>query len=187
MSKKPFHIFAFLLLLVTSLSYPSAAFTDPGKGPQMEYAIKASFIYNFTRFIQWPQNSFFSANDEFVIGIVGDNPFGKNLDLLAAKKKIQGRKVIVKYFPTPDKIRKSHLLFITSIKKNKTKEIVNTFKTKKVLLISDTPGFAELGVAINFHIRKQKVRFEINRKALEKAGLKASSQLLNLGKIVGGK
>lgn len=174
----------FFLFFFSAFFCPPPLFSESGKAAQREYSIKAGFIYNFTKFIQWPESSFSGEQDKFVIGILGEDPFEDALDLLERKKKTGGREIAIQRFSSLRGIKKCQVLFVSSSEKNYIEKITRKFADSPVLLLGDTPGFAEKGIGINFYTRQNKVRFEFNRKALERAGIKVSSQLLNLGRMV---
>lgn len=179
-----FCLCAFLSLCLSSFCLPSSAFPEKSAAADMEYAVKAGFIYSFTKFTQWPESAFPGGQEEFVIGVIGDDPFGNTLDALAEQKKVQGRRVVIKRFSSLDEITGCQILFISSSQGGSLEKILARVGNKPVLLIGDTDGFAKKGVDVNFFIQEKKVRFEFNLKALDRAGIKVSSQLLNLGKII---
>lgn len=179
-----FYTFSFILLFTASFFYTSPAFSGSEKAYEREYIVKASFIYNFTKFIKWPEEALHSESSEFLIGVWGDDPFGNILDTLAAKKKIQGHNLVIKRFSSLDEIETCHVLFVCSSEKNHLEEVLSKLRGFPVLIVGDTPGFAKRGVGINFYIKKNKVRIEFNKRVLEKSGLKVSSQLLNVGRII---
>lgn len=177
-------LFAFCLCAFMSLCLPPSAFPEKGSAADIEYAVKAGFIYSFTKFTQWPESAFTGGQDEFVIGVIGDDPFGNTLDALASQKKVHSRRVVIKRFTSLDEIAGCQILFISSSLDGSLEKILARVGNKPVLLVGDTEGFAEKGVDVNFFIQEKKVRFEFNLKALDRAGIKVSSQLLNLGKII---
>lgn len=176
--------FSFILLFTASFFYTSPAFSGNEKAYEREYIVKAGFIYNFTKFIKWPEEALHSEDSEFFIGVMGSDPFGNILDTIAAKKKIQGRNLVIKRFSSLDEIETCHILFVSSSEKDHLEEVLSKLRGSQVLIVGDTPGFAKRGVGINFYIKKNKVRIEFNKRALEKSGLKVSSQLLNIGRII---
>lgn len=172
------------LILLSPFSTASTAFPETSDHVKIEYAVKVAFIYNFTKFTQWPEKAFQKGQEEFVIGVLGEDPFENSLDLLASQKKAQGRKIVIRHFSSPDEIAECHILFISPSQGGNLDKILSKGGGKPVLMIGDSKGFAEKGVAVNFFIQDEKVRFEFNLKALEKSGIKVSSQLLHLGKII---
>lgn len=145
-----------------------------------EYEVKAAFIYNFTKFTEWPQGS---RKKELNICVVGHDPFGKSL------REIQGRvvrdkEVRVQQARSPGEMQNCHVLFISSSEKNRVSKIVESLENANVLTIGDTKGFSQRGVMVNFFFEYEKIRFEINIDRVNKTGLKMSSSLLKLAKII---
>ena len=150
-----------------------------------EYTIKAAFLERFTRFIEWPEESAISDTTEsFVLGIIGENPFGSILEQLYATQKIKNKAVEIHSISNLDEISGCHLLFISKSKEKELSKILSLTKDKPILTISDANGFAENGVLINLYLAENKVRFEINETAVKTSGLKISYLLLNAAKIV---
>lgn len=146
-----------------------------------KYQVKAAFLYNFGRFVDWPANS---STDPFVIGILGDDPFHGALEATVKDKTIDGRQVLVNRVVSIDAARNCQVLFISPSESQKLPSILNSLKGSPVLTVGETTGFARLGGVINFRIEDYRVRFEINVDAAERAGLKISSKLLSLARIV---
>lgn len=159
-----------------------------------QYQVKAAFIYNFIKFVEWPEESFSEKNSPYVIGVLGIDPFFESdlllnyLNQAVEGKTINNREILVKpSSPSSTRIsdfKDCHLVFISASEKNRMKEILAGLNQPGLLTISETDNFCEQGGMINFFMASGKVRFEINAKAAEKAGLKISSKLLNVAKIV---
>ena len=174
--KIPLFISLLRTLLFLLAAGPAQAQTD------REYEVKAAFIYNFAKFVEWPPED--ARNTEpITIAVVGKNPFGDALDLLR-EKTIGDRKIVVKRFARVDDIVKCHILFICASENQRLPHILKITEKWHVLTIGDVTGFAQSGGIINFIIVDDKVRFEINVDAAQRAGLKISSQLLKLASIV---
>ena len=152
-----------------------------------EYAIKASYIYNFTRFIHWPEEVDRKINDSgLTFCVAGENPFGKLLAKLEQKYQAKGKKILIKYRVSSKEMPECQVLFIDRSENKNLEHILAQVKGYPVLVVSDTPRFAERGVGINLFLRGNKIRFEINKQAIDRSGLRVSSELLNLAKIVKG-
>lgn len=181
-------IYNLLLILIIPLIFFNTAHAES----EQEYKVKAAFIYNFVKFIEWPTEK---ISDEKIIniGIIGINPFGKAIESLEDKQ-IGNKKIELTLFDSLEKseltdkniedIRKCHVLFICNSEKKKFKEIINLIKGYSVLSVGDTKGFLELGGIINFIIENQKVGFEINNYRAKDSKLNIRSQLLRLAKKV---
>jgi hypothetical protein len=152
---------------------------------QSEYTIKAVFLEHFTRFIEWPESfEIADASYPFYVAVIGESPFGSILDEIYADQKIKNRKVEIRYISTPEEIADCHILFISSSSRESLPEILSRTRNKPILTVSDTKGFAENGVLINFYLTGDKIKFEINEKAVHESGLVMSYRLLSLARIV---
>ncbi len=148
-----------------------------------EYEVKAAFIYNFAKYISWPEAPT-EAGRPFVVGIVGRDPFGPMLDDVMRGKRIQNRTIVVRRFAGVEDVADCHILFVGSSEKSEVQRIVEALRRAPVLTIGDMDQFAERGGMINLITEENRVRFEINLEAAERAGLTPSSQLLRLARIV---
>lgn len=151
--------------------------------------VKAAYVYNFAKFIEWPAGVYKDAESPFVIGVVGDDSFLKNLNDTVRAKKIATRPVTILRlrWGTPAdraKLKRCRILYISKTERRRLTEIFGALKGKPVLLVSDIPGFASGGGMIGFVLEQQRIIFEINREALEQAKLKTSAKLLKLARIV---
>jgi hypothetical protein len=144
-----------------------------------EYAIKAAFIYNFAKFVEWPAE-FMNKSETFNVCVLGENPFGSSLKNLEGKE-VQRKKFIIK---KAEDMSQCHIVFVGRSAKNNLPEILNILKGQSVLTVGDMEGFAQRGGMINFFVKEEMVRFEINLDASAQAGIKISSKLLKLAKIV---
>ncbi len=198
----------FLILVLALTRIVCAAETD--SAPNKEYQVKAAFIYNFIKFIDWPEPAPAESGkkadepaEPITIGIIGENPFGKAFEALA-KKKIQNRQVIIKHFggfaKNSTKYREKgetkykykdaaalkvcHVLFIGSAESKYCKEIIDIVKDSSVLTIGENKDFLDTGGIISFVMEQKKVRFGVNLIAAEQAELQIRSKLLRLAKKV---
>lgn len=155
-----------------------------GAAPRREYEIKAAFLYHFARYVEWPEEDPPTPRDAFVIAVVGRDPFGGALDRIASTRTVGNRKIAVRRFESPDDCAPCDVLFVSSSEADRLHGVLARTKGAHTLVVGDTKGFARRGVAINFFIERNKVRFEINPAAARRAGLKISSKLLRLARIV---
>ncbi|MEI8372288.1 MAG: YfiR family protein [Planctomycetota bacterium] len=160
---------------------------QPAGSVPNEYTVKAVFLYSFGRYVEWPENTFRNASDPFVIGIVGEDSFGGSLDEVAAKKTLQDRRIVVKRFASPDQYKQPcHILFVSrSLPQDQQIALIKNTQGTAVLVVGETPGFAENGGPANFFIDGDRVRFEINVTTARQSRLRMDAKLLNLGKPVG--
>jgi hypothetical protein len=149
-----------------------------------EYQVKAAFLFNFAQFVDWPGTVFTNTDTPFVIGILGNDPFGAALDATVQGETINNHKIIIERAHAVDDLKNCQLLFVSKSEKNHVTEILSALDSRPVLKVSEIEGFARQGGNINFYLDGSKVRFEVNPTVSERDGLKVSSQLLNLGKII---
>ena len=166
---------SFLLVLFCSFCNFAMA-----QSQSQESNLKAAFIYNFTKYIDWDNGD---AENKFIIGIMGTSSIDGPINEIAKNSFIKNKRIVLKHFSNAEDISYCNILFIprgNGIPLQSVLEKIN----KGVLTISEEPGFARQGSAINFVVNNDKLKFEINLKALNSAGLKAGSQLLKLAVIV---
>ena len=166
----------FLFIIVLSTLGQSIGWCQ---SKEEEYNLKAAFVYNFTRYINWPP----AVEDDFIIGVVGSSPIYEPLLEIAKTKTVNEKKITIRSFEKPEDITFCNILYIS---KNSSIPLYSVL-TKigyGTLTISEEEGYARQGTAFNFVLVKDKLRFESNIRALNLARLKASSQLLKLAIIV---
>lgn len=147
--------------------------------PTSEYDVKAVFIYNFAKFVDWPSK----VGSEVHWCILGRNPFGSILDSMKGRA-VHERKLEVRFIDSATSMGGCQMVYLSpSIEKNLDK-IFAQAHDQGVLLISDSEGYARRGAMINLYLDENKIRFEINLQSIEASGLKVSSKLLSLGKLV---
>jgi hypothetical protein len=148
-----------------------------------EYQVKAAFLFDFGKFIEWPESSFVGDRSPFSICVVGKDPFGSALDALRGKL-IGHRQVAVWRIKNAGAGWGCQVVFVSASEKSEFDAIFHTLRGSNALLVSDTSGFAAAGGAIELTVEHDHVRFIINPDAIQRAGLRVSSQLLALAKIV---
>lgn len=150
-----------------------------------EYEVKAAYIVNFTKFVNWPKEAFHSDNSPFIIGIYGKDPLGRILQRMLADKRIYGRIPIIKIFTKPEEISTCNILFFSGVNRQEMLEALKRVKGKNVLTVGDNISeFCESGGMINFTHQYSKHRFEVNPNATERENIKISPKLMALSKIV---
>ena len=164
-----------LLLLLAGSQMSRAQVID-------EYRVKAAFLYNFAKFVEWPVGSFKNAEDPIIICVLG-NPFGDRLENTVNGKEIDGRRLIVRQISDISEAAGCHILFVATGKKRVT-DLLGSVKASPVLTIGESGNFAEAGGVIGFKLESGKVRLQINIYAAERAHLRVSSKLLGLAEIV---
>lgn len=139
-----------------------------------EYEIKAAFIYNFLRYIEWPSNK-----ATYTVGILGDDPFEGGLDQFQ-RKPLAGKSISVRTVKSAKEARGLDVLFISNTEADKLDGTLAALKGAPVLTISDVPSFVDHGGQIGFTAERNRIRFIVNTDALAASDLKASSNLLKL-------
>lgn len=148
-----------------------------------EYEVKALFLYNFARFFEFPGEL---PGEALCIAVVGHDPFRGTLEQLARNQAKSGRSFCVRHYKTAAEARGCHIVFIPASDARRTRAALDALKGSNALVVGETPGFCQSGGIVNFELSGGTVRFEINPEAVARAGLKASSKLLSLAKIVHG-
>jgi hypothetical protein len=151
--------------------------------PSQEYKVKAAFIYNFARFIEWPAEVFGGGDAPFVIGVVGADPFNGALEQAVAGKRVGSRTVVVKHFATADDLGPCQILFVATGDEELQTRILQKVQNQHVLTVGESDTFDADGGCLRFVLENSKMRFEINTDATDQAKLKISSKLLKLAKI----
>ena len=173
MRLKVIHIGALLYFILT-LSDLHAQNTS-------EYQVKAAFLFNFSKFLEWPPEALGPPDEPFVVGVIGNDPFGNNLDEIIAGEIINDHPMIVKRFKSTGEIDKCHILFINM--PGKTSEVLDTLKGRSILTVSNDPDFNRYGGIIRFYTENDMIRLQINIGAAKAANLTVSSKLLRIAKI----
>jgi hypothetical protein len=148
-------------------------------------AIKAGFIYQFTRFVRWPPTEGSRRRDAFVIAVVGAPAMLEALAALERQARRVGELPIrVERVAEPATIPECSILFVGRGASARLDRILDAVADRPVLVVGDAPGWARRGVAVNFYRQRDRVRFEINPRALRRAGLIAEAQLFDVARIV---
>jgi len=173
---------------VFSLLLVVLSFTALGLGSAQEeskeYQLKAAFLFNFAQFVKWPADSFTNADAPFCIGILGDDPFGDALEETIRGETIDNHRLTVVRAQRIEDLKDCQMIFVSRSEEGHVGEILSQLNSRPILTVSEVESFALDGGDIDFYLAGGKVRFEINPQSAERCGLKISSQLLNLGKIV---
>jgi hypothetical protein len=149
-----------------------------------EYDVKAAFLFNFTKFVEWPENAFVDPLAPIVIGVIGDDPFGESLVRIVAGQKAQGRSIEIVKYRYGDNLRRCHVLFISASERQRRAPILASLQEASVLTVSDIDGFAEAGGAIQFVMQENRVRFVVNLEVATQGKLRVSAKLLALARVI---
>lgn len=171
-------------LLLCSCEAVLPAARGDGMDRQREYAVKAAFLLNFVRFVEWPASAFSAPDSPIVIGVVGKDPYGSALDRAVQGKTVGGRPVEVRRVRWESDLSSLHMLVVPESERGGARVLPGTLKGAPVLTVGESVGLAQRGVVINFYMEGGQVRFEINPEAARRARLTLSSRLLGLARIV---
>jgi len=170
---------ALLLVLLAGVASALAA------GPS-EYQVKAVFLFNFAQFVVWPAQALGAADAPFSICIVGEDPFGAELDATVRGENVQGHPFVVRRYRNPGDIESAcHIVFIGASQLTQLEKIVQSLGDRAILTVSDIDHSAERGTMIQFASEHNRLRLRINVAAAKAAGLTISSKLLRPSQIIG--
>lgn len=165
------------LLSAVAIVLLVAQAASPASVDRLEYQVKAAFLFNFLKFIEWPPAP---NGTPWVIGVLGHDPFGEMLDQTVRGKIVSGRPVEVRRYSRLDDVKGCNILFIGRA----TFERIGIPAQPGLLTVGEAPGFLKSGGIVNFYIEDDRVRFEIQPSVAHSAGLRVSSQLLKLGRAL---
>lgn len=147
------------------------------------YEVKAAFLYNFTKFITWPEEAFTGESDPFIIGILGPDPFNNYLNDIIRGESVGRHPIEVKIFDNLSEITNCQMLYINSDNDENIRQALQMLKNKNVLTVSEYVFFSRLGGHVKFYNENNKIKFQVNPGAVKNSRLTISSKLLNLAKI----
>ena len=176
--KKFLLIPVFFLVIISTAFGPAANYQSVDTGAK----IKAVYIYNFTKYIEWPSDY---QSGEFIIGILGDNDaLFKELDNMSKVKKVASRSFSIKKITSTSDLDKPHIIYIPKNSKVTLATAALQVKNKSTLLVTEEPGLAKRGAAINFIIVGNRQKFELNKTNVESHNLKVAPTLEKLAILV---
>jgi len=149
----------------------------------VEYKIKAGYLLKFASFVEWPTNAFTSPTTPIILGVLGKDPFGADLESTIGGKCVESRPLQIRRLAEGDDLTGCHILFISSSERKRLPQILNGLKDSCALTVSEFEEFTQSGGIINFVRQENTIRFEINVEAARGAGLKLSSKLLQVAKL----
>jgi hypothetical protein len=176
---------AILIAVLTGAAGPARA----EDAPSLEYKVKAAFLFNFLKFVEWPPPEPSQLNTPITIAVLGTDKFGAAFDEVTSRK-IKDRGIAIKRFAdfnsdeAKAQLPSCQLVFVSANQQKYTKEILDLLHKKPVLIVGETPGFLEAGGMVNFIMQDGKVCFELNQDTAEICELKMASQLMRLAKRV---
>jgi hypothetical protein len=148
-----------------------------------EYDVKAAFLFNFAKFVEWPPASFAGPDAPLAICVLGHDPFGVTLDNVVRDERVDDRPIAVERPPTAAAAEACQILFVSASEQPRFAEILRTVDRSRTLTVSDAPGFLAAGGALRFFLAGNHVRFEINADITDAAQFRVSSKLMRVARV----
>jgi hypothetical protein len=157
-------------------------YNGEAKAQETDYKAYSLFIYNFMKYIEWPEAQ---SKGDFVLAVLGDSPINKELQTLVASKKLKGRNIILKKCSTLEEAAGAHLLYVADSKSSAVKALKEQTKDKPILIVGEREGLAKKGAGLSFvTLDDDELKFDINKKEIEQHQLKIASSLIQLGIVI---
>lgn len=144
--------------------------------------VKTAYLFNFAKFVEWPADSLPSAASPLNFCTLGRSIAADGLDAFVRGRSVNGHAIVVRHLHEPEELKDCHILFLSGSAEKQQKKVLQEAKGLPVLLVSDSPGFARSGGAVEFVLESGKLAFEINLGAADAARIKINSKLLALGR-----
>jgi hypothetical protein len=170
-----------LALLLCAAGFTGAAAQSPGP---TEYQVKAAFLFNFIKFVDWPVAAFSDSHAPFVVGVLGEDPFGSSLNLIVSGQLVRGRRITIRKYHFGDDLRPCHVLFVSASEQPRVAQVLASLQGASVLTVSDMPAFAGAGGVVQLFTQEDRVRFLVNASAAARANLQVSAKLLALAHVI---
>jgi hypothetical protein len=165
-----------LLALATSHIQAQAPVAD-------EYQVKAAFLFNFAKFVEWPSVAFKGPDDPLAICVLGQNPFGTALEDVVRDKTVANRAFVVREALNAQQASTCQIVFVSASERKRFRFLLDGLKGRSILTVGEADDFTANGGIINFKLKDARVRIEIDVGAADRAGLHISSKLLSLAEI----
>jgi hypothetical protein len=170
-------------LLASQVSTPTGI---GARGISLEYQVKAAYLLNFTRYVEWPREVFEAPTDPVTVCVLGQDPFGSVLDATLAGKTTHGRPLAARRIGSTTDATGCHLVFVSRETWRTHRGLPRMLRTPGQLTVGESDEFAQAGGVIGFVIQNDAVRFVVNTEARDRAGLRISSRMLSLAAAVYG-
>ena len=154
--------------------------------PPSEFQVKAAFLVNFPKYVDWPPAAFAATNSPVVIAVLGETKVAEELQKVVAGRRVNGRKIVLKRLAAGAVTADCHILFVAAAEQQRSPDLVAQLNCC-VLTVGESDGFLEHGGIINLARRDRKVALEVSLTAASKAGIEISSKLLAVANVVKGK
>lgn len=161
-----------------AVALPASVAAEP-RAAAGEWQIKSAFIYNFTRFVEWPDTALATPSQPIIIGVLGEQELARELQTTVAGRNVNGRSIEVRAVRTIAEARATQLLYVTAPEEARYAAMRSDLAESPVLTVGESPSFSVTGT-IGFVQEGEKLRFEINVDIAERSHLKISSQLQKL-------
>jgi hypothetical protein len=172
------------MALAALLSLASPIPTRAQVSPSVEYQVKAAFLLNFAKFVEWPSDTFQSEKAPIILCVFRHDPFGSTLDEIIRGKTINNREVAARRINELQDLKACQMVFVSTGEDQRLSEVLNSLRGASALVVGEGEDFAEHGGGIQFFLEDNKLRFAVNLDAVQKARLSVSSKLLALARIV---
>jgi hypothetical protein len=149
----------------------------------LEYGVKAAFLYNFVKFVEWPSTAFATSDSPVAICVLGADPFGRTLDEIVEGERVESRALVVRRVDTAADAASCHLLFVSSSERKRFAAILGAIDTRRVLTVAENIDFLGAGGHIAFYLEANRVRFAVNTVATAQSEFQVSSKLLRVARI----
>ena len=154
------------------------------EGDLGEYQVKAGFLINFAKFVEWPPEVMKDPTVSLTFCIAGSDPFHGELDRIVQGKKISSHPLEIVHLSRDRTARSCHILFISFAEKKRIPQILAELASLPILTVGESDGFLQQGGMIDLIVIDERVKFDVNLETATKAGLKVSSRLLNLARSI---
>lgn len=173
-----------LVIAVAAWALLSPCVLNAQKSKAPEYDVKATYLYNFARFVEWPEGSPAAKDGSLSICVLGQDPFGAALDTIVSGESIAGKTVVTRRLANARDAVNCHILYISLSEDARLPEILTAIAKSGVLTVSDMPQFSKRGGMIQFVSESNKIRFAVNLASARNSGLTLSSELLKVAVTV---
>jgi hypothetical protein len=172
------------LCLLLPFLFAAASSEAAAPAAASEYEVKAAFLFQFSRFVEWPPEAFASADAPLVICVLGKNPFGSTLREIAQGESVQAHALVVKSHDRVEDVGECHIVFLSSSEEAITQQVLTSLAGKRILTVGDSDDFTRRGGVIGFVTVNGKVKLQVNRSSAETAQLRISAKLLRVAEQV---
>jgi len=152
-----------------------------------EYQVKAAFLINFPKYVEWPAETFAETNSPIVVAVLGETKVTEEIQKVIAGRTINGREIVLKRLASGEESGVCHILFISAAEQQHSPNLLAKLKDTSILTVGESDDFLERGGMINLARRDQKIALEVNLTAADKRRIKISSKLLSVATVVKGK